>query len=347
MKIKGIIIFIFIILLAVGCSPKSDDSNQVTTSHQDEEKSLEYNELQKEDEQKKLEGQDNVDTSDLVSLSSEAVDTKSKLKQKYSMSEVEKNINLIVSESLYVLGGSIDGNWINSDELYELNIGEKVYKLYSFLGKLGEVQGSEPVLEKEPIEYLHVDMKNENSKYDYEIEKVFEKLDWLSYKIAVSGNWNALPREPRLQSSNIDTYSKIIKEILSNNKMNDAPVKILQNIKIDLEGDGIDEVIISASNISFDKDNIHKSGAYSLVVLLKIINSEVQNLTLAESYYPDDQEYYNGVQYRYLVPFVLDCNGDGIMEIIVEGLYYEGEWMEVFEIQNNEIHRVLVNGVGL
>ena len=43
---------------------------------------------------------------------------------------------------------------------------------------------------------------------------------------------------------------------------------------------------------------------------------------------------------------VLDLNGDGVMEIVVSGRYYEGDWIAAYKAEGNEITKIFSAGCG-
>ena len=43
---------------------------------------------------------------------------------------------------------------------------------------------------------------------------------------------------------------------------------------------------------------------------------------------------------------VLDLNGDGRMEIVTYGRYYEGDWFDVFDLEGLAAKKVLTAGCG-
>lgn len=43
----------------------------------------------------------------------------------------------------------------------------------------------------------------------------------------------------------------------------------------------------------------------------------------------------------------VDLDGDGIMEVIIKGWYYEGEYYQVYKLIDDELEAVAVNGFGV
>jgi hypothetical protein len=116
-------------------------------------------------------------------------------------------------------------------------------------------------------------------------------------------------------------------DILEENGLKDSKVDIKKVIRVDLDGDKIDEVFIVATDWDLDAWNIsaHNSGrgSYSLIVLRKIIDSKVVNIPIKSQFSKNNPEY----EYVYDVPFVLDIDNDGVMEFVTEGRV--GAWSKV------------------
>lgn len=244
----------------------------------------------------------------------------------------------------YLLGGSKDnGEWIHAWELADQIKGGETYNCYAFDKPVGIGTGSKVEL-LEPIDTVSVTVACENE-----------------YQLAVGGKWNALPRVPVAQSTNSETYKKIVKDVLAQEGLPDAEAVIRQNYRIDLEGDGVDEVLIWASNLDYENvDMAAKKGQYSIIMLRKIIGGEVRNIPVSYVIYTSDTMYEPGEVDDYLyenanyfltyvdrIRSIADVNGDGKMEVIIDSRYYEGEFVMVYELQGDKMVDVLYNGWGL
>lgn len=235
-----------------------------------------------------------------------------------------------------LLGGISGGRWLEADGLAPLLKGGERYRLYTLTKATGEAKGSAASADGEPC----------NGSREITLEPKPEG------GIAVGGNWNALPRVPRMLSTNDSTYRQIVTNLLRRRGFVRPKINITQILRIDLDGDGIEEALISATHLAEGLVSAEKSmaihgqpGDYSFVLLRKIVKGRVQDNLLVEHFYPRRKEY-PGTPYQYDVAAVLDLNGDGRMEIIVHGNYYEGSWSTVFRLDKTKVENVFGCGCG-
>ncbi len=243
----------------------------------------------------------------------------------------------------YLLGGySHDNGWITAEDLADSIKGGEVYNCYAFDKMAGKGTGSSVEL-IEPCDTVSVTVSCEND-----------------YLVAVSGEWNALPRVPISQGTDNEIYKKVIKDFLAENGLADTEAVIRQNYRIDIDGDGVDEVLIWASNMDFDYiDIMGKKGQYSIILLRRLVDGEVKNIPVTcEIYTEDYSEDYNddfytspdftlALAYIDKIRAIADVNGDGKMEVIVDSRYYEGHFVVVYELQNDKLVLVISNGWGV
>ncbi len=120
-------------------------------------------------------------------------------------------------------------------------------------------------------------------------------------------------------------------------------------IKVDLEGDGADEIFIEATyskNQNRDRKNWVNAGDYSFVLMRKLINGKPQDILIDGDFYPKVPAQEDYVSY-YELTAIADLNGDGKMEIAIGGLYtYGGESTEIYEISNDKFTSVISSECG-
>jgi hypothetical protein len=72
--------------------------------------------------------------------------------------------------------------------------------------------------------------------------------------IRLAAPWNALPRKPRIADTTQQVYVDAVRDFLKTKGIEQPKVKIDNILRVDLDGDGEDEVLISATNY-FTADN--------------------------------------------------------------------------------------------
>lgn len=164
--------------------------------------------------------------------------------------------------------------------------------------------------------------------------------------VGIAAPWNPMPRSPRVEKVQTH-YVQAVREFLESRGLRKPEVKITQTIRVDLEGDGEEEVLISATNYAAAADPIPSSapaGSYSVVLLRRVVNGKVVTQMIEGEFYPQAKEFNAPSAYR--VAAVLDLNGDGVLEVVIEGAYYEGAWMAIYVCTPRQIKKVLSAGCG-
>lgn len=225
----------------------------------------------------------------------------------------------------FLIGSARKGKWLSGKETAKALRGGEVYRLYSAKEAKGTAKGGKPKSEEEPCPDVFV-IPFEGAR---------------DASIGIAAEWNALPRTPVFASTTQPAYLAAAREFLQSKGIKNPNVKLTQVIRIDLEGDGTDEVLVSATNY-FSKDGSVPSGApvgsYSFVLLRREVKGGVKTSLVAGEFYPKAKNFNAPASYKVLA--MLDCDGDGTMEVIVEAGYYEGGWTTVYRCSPQKIEEV-------
>ncbi len=230
----------------------------------------------------------------------------------------------------FLLGGAGHGRWLAADAMARTMAGGERYRLYSLGRSLGRAKGSKPVVE-EPGEFQSV-LLAPAPVVQGDI-------------VGVGGEWNPLPRAPRSASTAQTVYRNAVRAVLAEHGMKDAPARITQVLRVDLEGDGTDEVLVTArtSNAEYPVPGA-KAGDFSLVLLRKVAGKRVSTFVLGAEFYPKARD--QVAPYLFQVAAVLDLDGDGALEVVVADRYYEGAGAAAWQMRSGRPARVLSAGYG-
>ena len=173
--------------------------------------------------------------------------------------------------------------------------------------------------------------------------------DWPDFPLAIAADWDVVPHPIEMLSTESEIYIDIVADVLVGQGVIDPAPELRQVIRTDLEGDGVDEVIVIAGHDGlFGAGGAVAAGDYSIAILRRLIEGEVQTAILGFFTVGDDFDPTTDAPYIvvYRVAAVADLNGDGRMEIAVNDRYYEGSGTIVYDYVNDDLGPVPVLNVG-
>jgi FG-GAP repeat len=239
-------------------------------------------------------------------------------------------------QSGYLFGATTDGKWVKAEEAAKALAGETTYQVYGLTQSLGQAKGGKPKPSEEDVcsDVLTVSLSPKPEKG----------------VIALAAPWNALPRKPQASDTTQQVYSDAVRDFLKTKGIEQPKVKIDNILRVDLDGDGQDEVLISATNYFNKDDHVpmrSPAGSYSMVLLRRQVAGKVETQLVEGEFYPkayptptDDNASFNAPN-AYKVIAVLDLDGDGKMEIVVGSNYYEGEAITIYRCEPKKVEALL------
>lgn len=238
-------------------------------------------------------------------------------------------VPVVDGQTGYVLGGSHAGKWLDVNTTAAVLGGTESYRIYDLTKELGTTVGSKPEA-------------NDGNDPCPDIRRIeLQPAPNSPNSILVSGSWNALPRVPREEATTSPVYVQAVTDLLKANGIAQPDVQLTKVIRIDLEGDGTEEVLIAAdrhAGVNPPAPSI-AVGDYSLVALRKLVNGKVETIILASEYHTKAEEF--AAPYTFTLVATPDLNGDGTLEIVMKSAYYEGSGITVFSVTGTEAKPVL------
>ena len=176
----------------------------------------------------------------------------------------------LVVSAFGALGWWNGSDWVEVDTLTSLPItGGEDYQI-AVLDLTATTTGGPETIVCEPLNNIGVELAHP------------ELLgEWPGpYGVAISAPWELAPH--LVQSVSDDgTYARFASELLANRGLVVAEPTIVQLLRVDLEGDGVNEVIVVAEDIVGGFLPI--AGDYSIAFLRKVVEGEAQTAILGES----------------------------------------------------------------
>ncbi|MDH5607336.1 MAG: hypothetical protein OEY93_10655 [Anaerolineae bacterium] len=225
--------------------------------------------------------------------------------------------------SFVLVGGSQNGGWVSGAEAADLLAGEQDFQLYTATDKLGGQQGQGLVYEPICGEYF----------------TSVESLPANQSILGLTGERAVLLRPPQELPVDTEVYLQAVAGWLVE-QMPSQPIVVISKIwRVDIEGDGTDEVFISATRFAEYSGHNVEPRDYSVVLMRKVIGNDVITVVLVGDHYSEAAE--NQFPLTYQLVFVGDLNGDGRMEVVIGVKRWEGSGIMVFEIDGSRAQPVL------
>jgi Putative peptidoglycan binding domain len=241
---------------------------------------------------------------------------------------------VVASDTGWLLGGAYARKWLDGPTTATLLRGGERYRLVGSTGLLGTTSGDQPTSLGLPCELaFRVNLAPPPT---------------ISQTLALGGSWNPWPRAPIEENPDTQAYRQLVADLLRANGIAAPDVRLTRVLRIDLEGDGTEELLIAATRLAGEGDFPSSSvaaGDYSLAVVRTTIDGAERIIDLATEYYPKAQEF--AAPNKHTLVAAADLNGDGRMEIVVDSAYYEGEAIFAYSVDGDRTEAVLQAGCGV
>ena len=241
---------------------------------------------------------------------------------------------IVEVQSGYLFGATSDGKWLKADETARLLGDETTYRVYGLTEALGEAKGGKPTSPPEGNVCEETWAVSLSPKPEEGV-------------IAIAAPWDGLPRKPKATDATQKIYVDAVRDFLKTKGIEQPKVKIDDILRVDLDGDGEEEVLISASNYFSKEGRVpmrSPAGSYSMVLLRRVVGGKVGTQLVAGEFHPKayvSEEGSFDAPSIYKVIATLDLDGDGKLEVVVSSNYYEGEEITIYRSDPKKIEALL------
>lgn len=237
----------------------------------------------------------------------------------------------------YLLGAQQDGKWFTSEQVGKNFNQARSYDLYTLEGKAGSVKTGKAEADLEVCP-------------DVWMVPITPEPDLDARSIGVNAKWNPQPRIAKQGALTVEAYLKSTSEVLSANGLSKSKPQLQQHLRVDLDNDKDDDVLIAAERYQLREDDAFvptstKAGDYSVLYLRRVVEGKVKTQMLVGDFYRKSEDF--NVPWSHRVTGLLDLDGDGKLEIVIHSAYYEGATTTVWKLQGSEYVKVLELACGV
>jgi hypothetical protein len=226
-----------------------------------------------------------------------------------------------------VIGGVQAGNWLPAGAVADTVRFEQAFDLYAPAGFAGTAVTKDYGI---PLFISRCGETFIGSDFSTDIPNL----------IGVAQGWDVTHR-PWLETA-VDTpvYYAAVADWLVSQGFTLPYVQISRILRVDLEGDGVDEVFISAAYFNDESGHMAEQGDYSIILMRKLVGSEVVTVpVVAELYTSPTAEL--AFPFTYSLASLLDLNRDGNLELIVEVTRWEGSGVILYQVDGTNVIEAL------
>src|SRR5262249_36027367 len=213
---------------------------------------------------------------------------------------------IVEVQSGYMFGATAAGKWIKAEEAAKALTAETSYHVYGLTQALGEARGDKPKPSEEAVcsDMLTVPLSPKPAKG----------------AIALAAPWNTLPRKPQLIARPRQGYVDAVRDFLQTKGIDQPKVKVEKTLRVNLDGEGEEEVSVSATNY-VTKESVpmrSPAGSYSMVLLRGVVSGKVETELVEGEFQPKpyqgkgtDEDASFDAPNAYELIAVLALDGDG------------------------------------
>ncbi len=231
--------------------------------------------------------------------------------------------------SYQLLGGYQNGVWLNDEEALSLLEYERLIDVYEY-----------------PVGWFGNTTIHNIAEMDPPFCGKFfigsDLLETSGWQFAFYQGWQVTLRPWEEIPMTTETYIQTVRDWLVLHGIADPQVQLSRVLRVDLEGDGTDEVFIAASYFKTPNPQspLAEYGDYSIVLMRKVIGDSVSVIPIAADLYHNLKPELL-FPYTYSLNSFIDLNQDGNLEVVLDVTRWEGSGMMVYEIKNGGVLQVI------
>jgi hypothetical protein len=157
-----------------------------------------------------------------------------------------------------------------------------------------------------------------------------------SRSIAVTGVVDPRPRPVEVLDPSAAVYRESAAAVVAGLGVPDPAPQVMQAVQGDLDGDGVAEEVVVAESVRDPARLVGSADDYAMVYLRRVAGGDVETSVIASSIASSIADPLPGtapIIDVYRLSALADLNGDGRMEIVLNGGWYEGSWTAVHELR--------------
>ena len=160
--------------------------------------------------------------------------------------------------------------------------------------------------------------------------------------VGVARGWITEKRGTTDLSTDDPAYIQAVTEWFQSQGNSPAEIHITRILQVDMEGDGVNEILLSASYFTEKFAFLTETGDYSIVLMRKVTGNTVVTVPLVKEYYVStDPELEMSYPNTYTLAEAVDLNGDGTLEVVVDVRRWEGWGAIVYRVDGQNVREVL------
>jgi len=228
------------------------------------------------------------------------------------------------SNFFLLLGGAGTDGWLPPDESVARFSGEVTYSLHSM------TQEAKYFLWGETPEFSPT-----CKSYTIGTEAVLDEGGF----VGVVDGWAIMKRTADELPADGELYQQAVLDWLKAEGVDDPQLGTLQIFRVDIDGDGSDEIFISATRLD-ESQHTTQAGDYSIVLMRKISGNDVITKLIVGDVYASKEPEITYPRTYSLANFI-DLNQDGVLEVVVSFFKWEGFGASVFQVDGQDMTEAL------